>query len=77
MKLNVEIKNDEFKYDYEIGSSKQNGTMTLNSENLVAFVKAVDICAHSHARSVESRMEELMIKAAIEEKKSKDVPPSK
>lgn len=44
MKLSVEIKDDKFIYDYQIGTSKQHGNFALNAENFLYFNKLLHDC---------------------------------
>lgn len=68
MKLSVEIQGDVFKYEYEIGSSKESGSMPLSTDGLGAFYQAVSLCAGHHARALNERATTMIAAAMMQAK---------
>ncbi len=66
MKMSVEIVNGTLMYGYEIGSSRQNGSMPLCASTLVKFVGLIELLAKHDKRVYEEFMHEACAMALLE-----------
>ena len=66
MKLSVEVDNEMFGYSYEIGSSKESGSMPMSADGLCIFVDILKLCAKNHIYKFERFKEEVVAMAMLE-----------
>lgn len=67
MKLNLELKNDEFIFSYEVGTSKGQSKCPMHTDFLIAFVNVLQYCHKVCLREGEDRWESYKKKMWLEE----------
>ena len=67
MKLTVEIKDNNFSYDYAVGESRASGSMPLVPENLTLFTNILNACNTHTSMSHKQKIEEINARCYIQE----------
>lgn len=65
IKLNVELKNEQFIYSYEVGSTKHSSNCEVTPDMLKAFTEIMNHCCNVTAFDVRGLREEITAKAWI------------
>jgi hypothetical protein len=66
IKLTVEIVDDKFKYEYQIGNSRHNSESILRPESLCAFTEILNIALAAGRAEAREWIEEVNAKAYLE-----------
>ena len=66
MKLSVEIIDEKFTFEYEIGESKHQGSSVLRPESLSAFTHIVQLCNRVWYSEKDEYWDEIKAKAYME-----------
>jgi len=66
MKLTIEIRDEKFHWEYEIGKERQVGDHPISSEGLQTFCAAMRMCSNAYINQHEEWFEKIKAKAFIE-----------
>ena len=66
IKLTVEIIDDKFKYDYQVGESKRSSEHPLCPDALVVFTNMLNMASRAYINEHEEWVESIKAKAYIE-----------
>ena len=66
MKISVEIKGEEFLYDFEVGKEKGHGSRPLNVHGLALLSAIIEECHKSWARETADQIKEIECFAYLE-----------
>ena len=67
MKIIVEITDEDFKWEYKIGSSEQKGTTCLTEEAFLAFASILQICHKASYSNDKKEWDKLLSEVGVRE----------
>ena len=70
IKLEVEIKDEEFHYSFQVGKNKGSCSMPLESDALVRFADLLRLCTEFESYTTRERDRELWVQAYLEKNKN-------
>jgi len=72
MKLNIEIKDNRFIYEYEIGENRHHSTTKLDADYLILFSELLKRCSNAWQVEHKRKHDEMIKDAIIREHSLKD-----